>query len=489
MDPIGLTRRKLLLSMLAMPVGAALLASCGAATSTTVATTSAQATTASSATAAKASAATKPATQAPPTAKGTIRVALAGFDTAQVAVWQRLADAFHKQFPSITAKIENVPGNAYQKYETEMAGNAGHDVYDIETKQLPAFGEKGVFTVLDPYVDRSKTTAPSDFFTTTWSKVIVDGKIMALPWDTTPAAIFYAIDLFHQAGLQPPPTDWTDKSWTNEAFLSLAQKLTKGKGASAQYGYFQSTWWVYYLPWIWSNGGHLFNQDITKAQLTETPNIDTLQFLQDLMWKYHVWPSAQESTQGAGTMFLTGKIGMYINGPYFIPSLLAGNKKGGTVKWNVAAIPAGSKGRWTRDPSDSIAVWKGSKQQEASWNFVEFAAGTTGQQIIGTGGRGVPVRKAVARSKEFLVQSNGINWKVFVDAVDHEGIQAVTDVWPQVDSTMTQGVGNLWNNRANARDTLTKVQPQIQAILDKAKSRRARPTYPPVGWKSSTAGY
>ncbi|MCL4544874.1 MAG: sugar ABC transporter substrate-binding protein [Chloroflexi bacterium] len=470
--------RRRILGMLSTGVAsAALLAACGASS----ATTSSQASTS-----AKAQATATQAKSTPSSAKGTIRVALAGFDTAQVAVWQKVADAFHKDNPSITAKIENVPGNAYQKYETELAGGAGHDVYDYETKQLPAYGEKGVFTVLDPLIAQSKTTRPSDFFPTTWSKVLVDGKAMALPWDTTPVALFYSIDLFKAAGINLPPTDWTDKSWTRAAFVDTATKLTKGTGPGRQFGYFQSTWWVYGLPWIWSDGGHMFNKDITKAQLTSTEVINNWQFLQDLMWKQRVFPTAQESTQGSGAMFLTGKVGMYINGPYFIPSLLAGKA---SIKWNVAAIPSGTAGRWTRDPSDSVVIWKGSKEQDASWAFVEFVAGDKGQRIIGTGGRGVPARKAIARSKEFLNQPNGIDWKVFVDAVDHEGIQAVTDVWPQVDTTITQGLGNMWNNKETARGVATKLQPQIQAILDKAKSRRARPTYAQHGWTSSATGY
>lgn len=476
------SRRRILVSLLVGPASAAFLSACGGGTAPAPASQAAPAAKA----AATPGTAAKPAAPANANGNGTIRVALAGFDTAQVAVWQKIADAFHQATPSVTAKIENIPGNAYQKYETEIAGGAGHDVYDYETKQLQAYGEKGVFTVLDPYIAKSTVTHAKDFFPTTWSKCLVNGKVMALPWDTTPAAMFYSIDMFQKAGLKTPTTNWSDPAWTRDAFVQLAQKLTSGTGAQKQFGYFQSTWWVYGFPWVWSAGGHMFDKNIQTAQLTQPAVVQSWQFLQDLMWKQHVWPSAQESTQGAGTMFLTGKVGMYLNGPYFIPSLLAGKA---SIKWNVAAIPSGSAGRWTRDPSDSAVIWKGSKQQDASWSFIEFLTGPTGQELIGTGGRGVPVRSAVAHSKTFLQQSNGINWKVFVDAVNQEGLQPVTDVWPQVDQTMTQGLGNMWNNRMTAQDAMNKLQPQIQAILQKAKSRRVRPTYQSSGWGASGTGY
>jgi multiple sugar transport system substrate-binding protein len=426
-------------------------AASSASAATATSTQSAASTSAAAASTAAASAAPEAANAA-----GTIRVALAGLDIG-----------------------ENVPGNSYEKYETEMAGGAGHDVYHMETKQLPAFGSKGVFTVLDPYIARSKVVAPSDYFYTPWSKSSLQGKMLGIPWDTAPAVLFYSKDLFQKAGLTPPPTDWSDKTWTRDAFLETATKLTTGSGVNSQYGYYQSTWWVYGFPWLWSDGGHVTDQNETKATLTDTKVVDTWQFLQDLMWKYKVWPSAQEATQGAASMFLTGKIGMYINGPYFIPALRNGKA---TIQWDVAVIPSGAAGRWTRDPADAVCIWKGSKLQDASWDFIEYLCGPKGELMLGQGGY-VPVRKEVAQSNAFLQHKGGVNWKVIVDGLDHEGVQPVTDVWTEMDNTLTQAIGGLYtNNKQTAKDVLTKLQPQIQSMLDQAKVRRERPTY------SSSAG-
>lgn len=462
-----------------------LLAACSANNSGSIATTSTTSSMQTSST--KTQPAATQAKSTPASVIGTIRVALAGQDLATAKSWEQIATAFHKEHPGITVKIENVVGgNPFQKFETEMAGAAGHDVYQFQTKQIPAFAGKGAFTILDPYIAQSKVIAASDFFSALWDKCIVLGKVVSIPWNATPVALFYSIDLFKAAGINPPPTDWADKSWTRAAFVDTATKLTKETGSGRQFGFWQSTWWVYGFPWLWSDGVHMFNKDITKAQLTSTEVINNWQFLQDLMWKYRAWPTAQESTQGTAAMFLTGKIAMYLNGTYAIPPLKAAKA---SITWNVAAIPSGAAGRWTRDPSASVVIWKGSKQQATSWAFVEFVGGPQGQLITGRSGHGVPARTAVARSQAFLQQNDGVNWKVFVDALDHEGLQPVTDVWPEVDNTMIQGLGNMWNNRQTAREALTALQSQIQAILEKAKIYRARPTYRQSGWISSSTGY
>ena len=41
-------------------------------------------------------------------------------------------------------------------------------------------------------------------------------------------AMAYNLDLFEAAGVKAPPQDPDDRSWTMEAFLDYARKLTKG---------------------------------------------------------------------------------------------------------------------------------------------------------------------------------------------------------------------------------------------------------------------
>lgn len=453
-------------------LGGSLITACG----------SAAAPTAPSKPTAQSGAATQPTAASQPASggKASIRVGMAGLDVAQIAVWQNVATEFSKANPNIEAKIENVTGDAYQKYLVEIAGNAGHDVYDYETKQVPAYGAKGVFTVLDDYIHASSIVQPNKYFPVTWSKCLVSGKVVAIPWDTTPAALFYNTEIFDKAGVAAPPHDWGNADWTWDKFREVANKLSNGEGAQRNYGYFQSTWWVYSLPWVWMNGGKIANRDETKVTIDTPEVVDAWQFLHDLMWKDKVFPSAQETTAGAGTMFFTGKIGMYTNGPYFIPSL----RKDSKIKWNVAALPKGPKGLYTRDPSDSLVIWKGSKNQDQSWKFLEFATGPKGQEIIALGGRGVPARIETAQSDKFLKQPDGIDWKVFVDATAHEGIQPVTDVWPQMDHTIQTELDKMWNNRATAKDVAKTLQTSITTLLGKATARRDRATWSETGWES-----
>lgn len=488
MAHIRVTRRSLLAFGVAQSAAIGMLAACGAAAGPATAATSAGSISASTSTAATLTAPAN-AAAAKPTAtplpahqvgKGATKIRFESrADAGIIPTWNTIVDAFVKANPDISVSHEPVSGSAYERYTVEYAGGTAPDVMEFEVKQLVAWGGKGVLLTLDPYVAKSAVTHAQDFFPITWSKCLYQGKPVAIPYDTTPVAIFYNPDLFKAAGVPLPPKQWGSDQWTWDTFLSAAQKLTKADGS--QFGYNQSTWWVYSLPWIWSNGGHVVNKDITKATMTETPVTDAVQWLVDLMWKYKVWPDGKTASKlGPPDPFFVGKYAMATNGTYYIPAIKAGIK----VKWDLAPIPTGKAGVWTRDPSDSLAANGHGQNKDAAWKFVEFFTGPQGEELVGHLGRGIPARASVARSDKFLNQGDGIDWKVFVDATSHEGVQPVTDVWPTMDATISKGTGKMWGNQASAKDAYTALEQQVQAVLDQAKARRDLSTYLPVGWSA-----
>ncbi|GEM_PF-357796 len=316
-------------------------------------------------------------------------------------------------------KVEYVDsGLNFEKYAVQYASGSGGDVYEYETKQILHYATLGAFLNLDPYVAKSTVMKPADFFPVIWNKCHINGHLYAAPEETTPVAVYYNKDLFQAAGVKPPPTSWADASWDWNAFLDTAQKLSKPD--KTQFGVTISTWWVYSLPWIWSNGGHEVDEALTKATFNTPGVIGGWQYLRDLRWKYNVW--AQPKQKDAG--FNVGGDAMFLSGPYSIPGLRAGAK----VPWAVGALPKGKAGVWTRDPANCYTIWAGSKNKDEAFQFLEFLSGPEGQLILGQSARGIPARKSVATSKAFLQQGD-VNWQVFVDAIDQAGIAYPKPGW------------------------------------------------------------
>jgi multiple sugar transport system substrate-binding protein len=500
------TRRAVLLVALAGGVGVA-LAACGGSTASTVsATGSALASTSSAApassvastTSASVSAATSASVSAGSTAASSATVAsvaaqptkapgslllLLEADDPQKVAWQQVVDAFHQAGHKPPVELAN-PGDIYTKFNTMVAGNAGPDLFaGFETKQLPHYAGVGAALNMDPYMARSTSIKPANFFQYTWSKHILNGHLYAMPTNNAPLGIFYNKDLFQEAGVPLPPKTWGAPGWDTAAFLDAAHKLTKTSNGKQQWFSNWSTWWVYVLPWVWGNGGHLFDATISKVLVDAPEVVASFQWLADLTWKEHVQPTPAEAKANApafekGTLAIQGTTEN--SGVDYL-------KTAKSFSWDVTVMPTGTAGVWTRDPSNSAIAWSGTKQPDATWELAEYMGGDDGQLIIGLSGNGVPARVSAARSPKFLNQTNGVDWKLFVDAIDHEGIQPITDNFPDIDTLIGKQTAPLWANQQTAQTVMVALKPLLEQLLTQAKFKRDRTgSWQDKGWAATS---
>ncbi|HEV7213765.1 MAG TPA: extracellular solute-binding protein, partial [Chloroflexota bacterium] len=405
-------------------------------------------------------------------------------DDNQRKVWQQVVDAFHKAGHKPPVDLAN-PSSIYTKFDTMIAGGAGPDLFaGFETKQLPHYAGAGAALNMDPYMGRSTTIKPASFFAYTWSKHVINGHLSAMPTNNAMLALFYNVDLFKAAGVTPPPKQWGAKGWDAATFLDTAHKLTTTSGGKQQWFSSWSTWWVYVLPWVWANGGHLFDASISKVLVDAPEVVSSFQWLADLTWKEHVQPTPAETTT-AKPSFVNGTLAIQGTTENSAPGYLQTIK---SFQWDVGVMPTGTAGVWTRDPSNSAIAWSGTKQPDATWELAEYMGGDEAQLIIGLGGNGVPARISAARSPKFLKQPNGVDWQVFVDGIDHEGIQPITDNFPDVDSTITKQTAPLWSNQQTAQQVMTTLKPLLEQHLSAAKFRRDRTgLWQDRGWATTTS--
>ncbi len=101
--------------------------------------------------------------------------------------------------------------------------------------------------------------------------------------------------LFARAGLALPERDWT---WTE--LLETARELRRGQGAKSVYGFAPYLWMDdpsshdTTTPWIWANGGEVFDRDMTKPLIDQPKAQEALQWLADLRHSHRVWPTTKE---------------------------------------------------------------------------------------------------------------------------------------------------------------------------------------------------
>ena len=128
---------------------------------------------------------------------------------------QAIADAFHKENPDITVKIETVPYDSYfTKLQTAVAGDTANDAFELNYENFVTYAKNGSLAEVKD-VDASKYRASLvDAFK-------ADGKQYGLPESFSNVVLFYNKALFKAKGVAEPTKEWT---WADEQ--KAAEKLT-----------------------------------------------------------------------------------------------------------------------------------------------------------------------------------------------------------------------------------------------------------------------
>lgn len=166
-----------------------------------------------------------------------------------------------------------------------------------------------------------------------------------------------------------------------------------------------------------------------------------------------------------------GLAAMKVEGPWFLPQMW-GDKaatKGG-LKFDVVHMPKGSKGTsmfWQVEP---ITIWKTTKNADACWEYLKFAASEEGQQFVAQGGRMTNTPSSIEKIWVPLVQKlyNFQNAAAFAFA---DGASMVETGGVSTDQLGLQGGLNaardaVINGSKKAQDALAEANPKVQAVLD-----------------------
>jgi len=250
--------------------------------------------------------------------------------------------------------------------------------------------------------------------------------------------------------------------------VEIGTELTEGEGADRIWGYDTSRWWVYTYPIVWSFGGLVTNEDRTESALLMPETIEAFQFRADLINKWKITPTPAEATEGATTMFTSGRLAMravwnpwmwFIND---VPDL----------HFDIAAMPRGRAGAFTRTPQDGFAVGSQTDYPKEAFKFAVYAAGPTGQEIMDNNlGLGTPTLKAVAALDSFIHPPapglEHIDQTVVMDIFTggHWKHQDVTVKWPEMDKMIGAEMDSLLDGAVTAEEFCAKLDPMITELL------------------------
>lgn len=421
-----------------------------------------------------------PKAQAPAQLSGRIRWLVRPSEVENRGQTEVFIPGFTKLHP--TVEIEHVitpPGEDYvTKFYTLVAAGEGPDIWGFGGNYA-GYWARGLTADLTPLIHRDKFDL-TQFHTGLPELFRYKGKYYGLPQLTTFGTLtFYNKELFAQAGLTPPPVDWDDPSWTVEALLETARKLTRNAGTpDAIYGVSFGVWGPHDVAWMWGGDAwlpeHYTEHIAPRSLLDSAASIAGHQFWQDLAWRHHVSPRpGVDPTQGI--TFQNGRYGMVIAGGWNFWNYTTIKD----FKWGVAALPRQAANK-NSNYNDFWHLASYSKNVEATWTFMKYITSAEAQRAYSRLTGTPPTVKAAM--DVWYQRYEGLMTVAELEKVTQGAIEPRRSVCspahhfveyiPPINVLYNTEIRDrILRNEGSARDVIGKQKPQLDALLSEIYDR------------------
>lgn len=376
-------------------------------------------------------------------------------------------EEFNKMYDDIEG-VYTPAGTGYtpqynEKLLTMFAGGVAPDVFKTQFGNFGAWGAKGVYTPLDNFVTANPDiTQFDDFFVNHVEGCKIDGKLMALPNDGAPEAIWYNVDLFNAANLEAPNWDWTWDDLTEAALT-----LTKKEGnITVQHGVGRPFW----METVWSNGGEILSEDGKQCLLDQPEAIEALTWMQDLVQKHQVTPSPEAlSEMGEQDRFTTGKLGAF----YAVRGSLGALRSIESFTFDAAPMVKSNKNkRVTRLLIGWTSIWSESKVPEPAYKLLAWICSPEGQRLRISRGFAHPSRKSLVEQdwyKNYTCNKCGSQnvSMVFPQMLLNKEARA----WPaypkeaEILQTINSELDYLWDGKKTAEQVAKDITSKVNSVV------------------------
>lgn len=383
------------------------------------------------------------------------------WDQAQAAAMKQIIQEFHTQHPNIDVQVQVTPWESYwTKLQTSVTAGSGPDVFWMTMVYAKYYATGGGIAPLDDQVKSSKLDT-SVYVPSVTKAYTVDGKLYGIPKDVNGFGLCYNKKLFDAAGVKHPDDSW---KWTD--VIAAAQKLTDQK--KGVYGFVapeaDELSWYLTVPQV---GGQVISPDGTSSGYDKDQTIQGIQFWTDMITKYHVSPTLQQTTDTDPLAMLTsGKVAMRYCGSWEPEEIAA--VPYGKANIGIAPLPAGPTGSrdyYSNGLANSMSAK--TKHSQQAWEFLQFLGSERAAEIQAKTGTVIPAYQGHADA--YAKAMPEFDLQIFVDHLKYaQPFPASTDTAAWRDD-VTKQFADAWTGKAPVADVSKRVAETMNSALSKEK--------------------
>ncbi len=286
-----------------------------------------------------------------------------GFEGEMV---RQLIPDFERLHPDIRVEVQQLPVTAaHEKLLTAFAGDGLPDVCGLGNTWLAEFVELRAVAPLEPYLARTPSMAPDDYFSGSWDTGVIGGKVYAVPWYVETRLPFYRRDMLAEAGVKQPPRTWAE--W-REAMAAVKRHVGPERYAIL----LPLNEYEPLLNLAIQQPDPLLRDDGRYGNFRSEGFRRTLAFYQDIFVKKWAPPFSNNQISNVWSEFGRGFFAFYVNGPWNIAEFRKRLPPSMEGKWGTMPLPGPDGPGASVAGGASFVVFEQAKNKDAAWKLVAY---------------------------------------------------------------------------------------------------------------------
>jgi multiple sugar transport system substrate-binding protein len=381
---------------------------------------------------------------------------------------QQVFPDYKKERPQV--KLTVASDGSWNEHNTKllaaMAAGTPPDVARIKDYWTSDYFVRGALAEVEPYAKADKIDLVAKHGAARLVSCQQDGKTYALPFTTVTLHQFFNPDLLREYGYvkgtdPTPPETWAERR-------EMARKMTdrtRDRWGNMMYAYSldQSTT-TDFMQWVMQNGVEWMSKDTTKFTFNTPEGIETLQYLQDVIWKDQTTIPPGYSIQNPRE---TGKVALWMGGSWNIPEF----RKGFPDMKFMTALNPEKKTRTLMLQANNLVLFKESKQRDLAWTTMRHMNKDTSDLAFQAGAGYMPVTLTNFDKPPF---STDPAWQVVTKQArrsDSKPYPIVTN-YQEMMNVIGEELVAAYKNEKLPKDALAEAHRRAQELLDVEVKKR-----------------
>lgn len=358
-------------------------------------------------------------------------------------------EKFHEQYPNITVEIETV---AYDDYftmmQTRVAGGTAPDCYELNIENFASYASKGVLADLSG-------ADTSNFNDTALSAFNVSGTQYGLPGNFSNVVLIYNKDLFDQAQVEYPTSDWTweDAQVAAEAISNLGDDI---------YGIYAPLTYNEFYKVAAQYGGGMLNEDKTEFTINSPENIEAAQMMIDRVLVSNVQPNEEQmGGMGDWDLFESGRLGMIPTGIWAFNTFTDACD----FEWDICVEP-GATDKATHFFSNALVVNADSEEKEAATTWITWLASSDeAAQMRIDAGWDLPAIKNETVLNSYLEVTPPENKQAVFDSLDYLVVPPIIEDYSMMSDIISEKLSEAASGKMTVEEALNEAQEVCESSI------------------------